>query len=364
MFGLTRQEWKRDIREEVSGRSTSNETWYVHLFFRLFLSLFCSLYQHASGQSPKVKQYNNIRSCITSYFRDRDCVTLPPPLSHEVSLFKYTFLCLFLLPSPSLLLLLSLALTSIQKIRHLSETSIDELNPEFNSKITALVHNVLEKASVKKVLITTNDKSNYHELCGSSMTHHIRPPIFTIQLTCICTSFCPASARIRKINQFWSSTFSSYHVAQCGRSGEQCRYSLSHFALIFVTHTLAMQTAVERYKANMDAVTQPLLHDEPLNSATLIAEHTKYLELSMFYSLLRLVPTTHIFNQSLIPCRCSRVHSKGNWRPANSRCTKANCTCCTNPTRTTQQTNFISSSRILSRSMTRLRARLWLEYPR
>ena len=50
-------------------------------------SLFFSLYQHASGQSPKVKQYNNIRSCITSYFRDRDCVTLPPPLSHEVSLF-------------------------------------------------------------------------------------------------------------------------------------------------------------------------------------------------------------------------------------------------------------------------------------
>ena len=275
--------------------------------------------------------------------------------------FKYTFLCLFLLPSPSLLLLLSLALTSIQKIRHLSETSIDELNPEFNSKITALVHNVLEKASVKKVLITTNGKSNYHELCGSSMTHHIRPPIFTIQLTCICTSFCPASARIRKINQFWSSTFSSYHVAQCGRSGEQCRYSLSHFALIFVTHTSAMQTAVESYRANMEAVTQPFSNDEPLDHATLMAEHTKYLELSMFYfhSL-----SCVMFNQSLISCRCSRVHSKGNWRSANSRCTKANCTCCMNPTRTTQQTNLISSSRILSRSMTRFRARLWLEYPR
>ena len=43
-----------------------------------------------------------------------------------------------------------------------------------------------------------------------------------------------------------------------------------------------MQTAVESYKANMDAVTQPLSNDKPLHQATLMAEHTKYLKLSMF----------------------------------------------------------------------------------
>lgn len=58
-------------------------------------------------------------------------------------------------------------------MKHLAQTAIEDLNPEFNSKMELLVKNVLEKAPVKTVLATANNKSEFYELTGASMSYEL-----------------------------------------------------------------------------------------------------------------------------------------------------------------------------------------------